>query len=172
MTSAAMRGCWPSRGESIIVAATSFGSTNDAPFLAAPHCNSVRDAVRARDLPLTPLTPPELPATAEALTPPAAYADWWRATEDCAGLHGDLSRITWFVVPGRTSFTYGAAQYDGYWWNGVHWILLAGEKVENPLVVRHEMLHELLGRGDHPAEYFQGRCAALVICNEACREDG
>ena len=123
-----------------------------------------------RDFPLAP-EPPELPSAAEALTPPATYADWWRATEECAGLRGDLSRITWFVVPGRTSFTYGTGQYDGYWWNGVHWILLAGEKVENPLVVRHEMLHELLGRGDHPAEYFQRRCAAVVTCNEACRED-
>ena len=47
----------------------------------------------------------------------------------------------------------------------------ATAKVENPLVVRHEMLHELLGRGDHPAEYFQRRCGSVVICNEVCRED-
>jgi len=140
------------------------------PRSAIPLATLLALAGACRDFPLAPVEP-ELPATSEALTPPATYADWWSATEECSGLRGDLSRITWFVVPGRTSFTYGNGQYDGYWWNGVHWILLAGEKVENPMVVRHEMLHELLGRGDHPAEYFQRRCAAVVICNEACRED-
>jgi hypothetical protein len=124
-----------------------------------------------RELPLAPV-PPELPAGAESLTPLATYADWWRETEQCAGLQGDLSRVTWFVVPNRTSFVYGDGQYDGYWWNGVHWILLAGEKVENGLIVRHEMLHELLGRGDHPAEYFQRRCGTVVVCNDTCRADG
>jgi hypothetical protein len=43
--------------------------------------------------------------------------------------------------------------------------------VDNAAIVRHEMLHDLLGRGDHPAEYFQRRCAAVVACNEACRAD-
>ena len=124
-----------------------------------------------RELPAAPVVP-DLPPGTEALAPLPSYAEWWRATEDCAGTSGDLSRVTWFVVPGRTSFMYGNGQYDGYWWNGVHWILLAGDKVNNALIVRHEMLHELLGRGDHPAEYFQQRCATVVACNEACREDG
>jgi hypothetical protein len=53
----------------------------------------------------------------------------------------------------------------------VHWILLAGEKVTDAGIVRHEMLHELLGRGDHPARYYQQLCANVVTCNEACRED-
>jgi hypothetical protein len=123
-----------------------------------------------RELPLAPVTPPDFPSAAEALTPPDSYIDWWRATEDCAGRHGDLSRVTWFVIPDHASFLYGNGQYDGYWWNGVHWILLAGEKVNDPMIVRHEMLHELLGRGDHPPEFFLRRCADLVACNGACRE--
>jgi len=123
-----------------------------------------------RDLPLAPAIP-ELPAGAEALTPLATYADWWSATEQCAGLHGNMTRVHWFVVPNRTSFVYRDGQYDGYWWDDVHWILLAGDKVANGMIVRHEMLHELLGRGDHPAEYFQRRCGAVVICNETCQTD-
>src|SRR5437868_4397619 len=83
-----------------------------------------------RDLPLAPATP-ELPAGAEALTPLATYSDWWRSTEQCAGLLRDMSRVTWFVVPNRTSFVYGNGQYNGYWWDGVHWIVLAGDKVDN-----------------------------------------
>jgi hypothetical protein len=123
-----------------------------------------------REILLSAPVAPELPPNAEALTPPDSYADWWKATQECAGIQGDLSRITWFVIPGHASFLYENGKYDGYWWNGVHWILLAGEKVNDPLIVRHEMLHELLGRGDHPAEYFQGRCANLVACTESCRE--
>jgi hypothetical protein len=114
---------------------------------------------------------PALPPGAQTFVPPAEYADWWNATEQCAGRTGDMSRVRWFDVPGRTSFAYLDGQYDGYWWDQVHWIILAGDKVENGLVVRHEMLHELLGRGDHPAAYFQQRCAAIVECNETCRAD-
>ena len=121
-----------------------------------------------REAPLAPAFP-ELPAGAESLTPPASYANWWRDTEQCAGMSGDMSRITWFVVPGRTSFVYQDGKYDGYWWNGVHWIILAGDKVSDSLIVRHEMLHELLGRGDHPPAYFQQKCAAVVVCNDMCR---
>jgi hypothetical protein len=123
-----------------------------------------------RDLPLEPsAAPPELPPGSEALTPLATYADWWRATEECAGRPGDMTRVSWFVVPNRASFLYGDAKYDGYWWDRVHWILLAGEKVSNGMLVRHEMLHEILGRGDHPPAYFQGRCATVVICEGICR---
>jgi hypothetical protein len=128
-------------------------------------------AAGCRDFSLAP-APPELPPGAEALTPLATYADWWQATERCAGVSGNMSRISWFVVPNHTSFVYDNVQYDGYWWNGVHWILLAGEDVTDGMLVRHEMLHELLGRGDHPAKYFQQQCAALVVCNYACRADG
>jgi len=123
-----------------------------------------------RDFPLA-LATPELPAGAESLTPLATYTAWWQATEQCAGLRGNMARVTWFVVPNRTSFIYDDVQYDGYWWDRVHWIILAGEKVTDGMVVRHEMLHELLGRGDHPAEYFQQRCAGVVVCNDACRAD-
>jgi hypothetical protein len=112
--------------------------------------------------------PPELPAGAQPITPPADYGQWWSAVEQCAGRIANMSRIQFFSLPGRTSFMYQDGQYDGYWWNGVHWILLAGDKVQNGMIVRHEMLHDLLGRGDHPAVYFQERCAGIVACNGTC----
>jgi hypothetical protein len=115
--------------------------------------------------------PPELPSGAEALVAPSTYVEWWRETERCAGVYAELKRVSWFVVPNRTSFPYRGGQYDGYWWNGVHWILLAGDKVQNAMIVRHEMLHDLLGKGNHPARYFQERCAGVVGCNEVCRAD-
>lgn len=115
--------------------------------------------------------PPDLPASAQPLTPLQTYAGWWADVERCAGLTADLSRVQWFVVPNADSFNYRGTYYDGYWWSRVHWITLADTKIENAALVRHEMLHDLLGRGDHPALYFQQRCATIVVCNQDCRAD-
>lgn len=114
---------------------------------------------------------PDLPPSAEPLSPLAVYDDWWRATQECSGRSGTLARVSWFVVRGSDSFAYRGVRYDGYWWNGVHWITLAESRVQDPGIVRHEMLHDLLGRGDHPAEFFQQRCRTIVVCNEDCRAD-
>ena len=115
--------------------------------------------------------PPPLPESAQALAPLAVYQSWWTETEECSGASGALARVHWFVVPESNSFTYQGVRYDGYWWSDVHWITLASTKVQDPYIVRHEMLHDLLGRGDHPAEYFQRRCGGVVACNESCRSD-
>lgn len=128
-------------------------------------CASCRDFTAADAV-------PELPAGAEPIQTPAGYAQWWGQVEQCAGRVASMSRVQFFSIPGRTSFTYHDGQYDGYWWNGVHWIVLAGEKVEDGMIVRHEMLHDLLGRGDHPAAFFQERCGAIVACNGSCRTEG
>lgn len=117
------------------------------------------------------VAPPDLPASAQPLTPLSTYASWWSDVERCAGLSADLARVRWFVVPHADSFNYRGTYYDGYWWSQVHWITLADAKVQNAAIVRHEMLHDLLGRGDHPAVYFQQRCATVVACNEDCRAD-
>ena len=105
-----------------------------------------------REFTTTPL-PPDLPDGAQAIDAPADYGVWWSATEQCAGRTAAMSRVQWFTMPGRTSFMYGDGQYDGYWWNDVHWILLAGDKVQNGMIVRHEMLHDLLQTGEHPAAF-------------------
>ncbi len=115
--------------------------------------------------------PPELPATAQPLVALSIYETWWRATEQCSGLSANMSRVRWFVVPESDSFTYQGGRYDGYWWDEVHWITLASAKVQTGEIVRHEMLHDLLGRGDHPAEFFQRRCGSVVYCNQDCRAD-
>jgi hypothetical protein len=121
-----------------------------------------------RDFALAP-PPPELPAGSIELVPQATYAAWWSDIERCVGKFKAMSRVSWFVVPNQASFTIGDGRYDGFWWDGVHWILLAGTRVDNPMVVRHEMLHEILGTGAHPAEFFMRRCGELVVCNGICR---
>jgi len=115
--------------------------------------------------------PPPLPPGTESLRAPSEYRSWWSDTEECSGLRGDLSRIAWFKVPNTDEFEYRGKSFNGYWWS-VHWVVLASPFVDDPGVVRHEMLHDLLNRGDHPAEYFQQKCAGIVVCNEDCRADG
>jgi hypothetical protein len=90
------------------------------------------------------------------LDPPAVYQDWWAKTEACSGLSGDFTRISWSVIEG-SSFSCSSGQCAGHW-SEDHHIYLAGDWVMDEMVVRHEMLHELIGRPGHPAPPFGQGC--------------
>ena len=71
-----------------------------------------------------------------------------------------MDKVTWYVVPGVRTFPTEAGERVGYWSKsrmGTR-IILAGNYRDDELVVRHEMLHELLGREGHPDVYFRDRC--------------
>ena len=90
------------------------------------------------------------PAGAVEFAPPAAYGTWWAEIESCAGISGDFATIEWYEVPGSS---YSCPAYDGEcagWWQPPHTIYLAETRVHDRLLVEHEMLHDLLQRGDHP----------------------
>lgn len=107
------------------------------------------------------LAPPSpLPATAQAMNPPEQYRTWWAETEACSGLQGSFEQIKWFVVPDSLTFSTNTGEKVGLWTEssaGTR-IIIAGAYSGHELVVRHEMLHALLDREGHPAEYFQTRC--------------
>lgn len=98
---------------------------------------------------------------------PIQYANWWRMTEACSGLEGNLDAITWYSVM-SSEFTIDGESYDGYWFGADDRILLSYPSVSDGRVVRHEMLHALLRSGAHPVEYFVTRCGALAPCGTAC----
>jgi hypothetical protein len=114
--------------------------------------------------------PPPLPTGATSLSVQAQYSAWWADVEDCSGNQADMRRIYWFQVP-NANFIYRGKAFDAYWWS-THWVVIAEPYVQDAGIVRHEMLHDLLNRGDHPKEYFQQKCAAVVACNAECRADG
>lgn len=87
---------------------------------------------------------------------PAVYREWWAETESCSGLSGDFERIEWLVVPGY-SFDCSSGQCAGHWRDG-HRIYLAEEWMLNEMVVRHEMLHDLMNGGGHPNPPFGKGC--------------
>ncbi|MGH7701596.1 MAG: hypothetical protein ACREMO_00740 [Gemmatimonadales bacterium] len=106
------------------------------------------------------LEPSPLPQGAELIVAPPTYQSWWAKTEECSGLEGNLNRIAWYVVPGVSTFPSEIGEVVGFWSRtdaGTR-IIVAGDYVMNELVIRHEMLHELLRHAGHPPEYFGERC--------------
>jgi hypothetical protein len=90
------------------------------------------------------------------MDPPAVYREWWGKTEACSGLSGDFDRVQWSVVPGN-GFKCSSGTCAGHW-QPDHRIYLAQDWTMNEMVVRHEMLHDLLGRPGHPDPPFGNPC--------------
>jgi hypothetical protein len=101
-----------------------------------------------------------LPEGAVQMEAPMSYQLWWHKTEGCAELTGRMEAVTWYVVPGVSTFPTESGDKVGFWTkspDGTR-IILAGDYRDHELVVRHEILHELLGREGHPEMYFRDRC--------------
>lgn len=96
------------------------------------------------------------PAGGEPMEPPALYREWWARTQACSGIEGNFDRIRWWVVEGD-GFECPSGQCAGRW-NDDHDIYIASDYVSNEMVVRHEMLHDLIGRPGHPDPPFGTGC--------------
>jgi hypothetical protein len=120
-----------------------------------------------------PTAPPPLPAGAAPMTRPVVYAAWWEMVKACSGVSGDLERVSWYSAPPANpeeggGFEVDGEEYDGYWYESGHRIVVLDSRRLDGPVVRHEMLHELLRRGNHPREAFVGSCAGVVNCRDGC----
>ena len=116
-----------------------------------------------------------LPENATRFSPPAAYELWSTIIEQCSGHRLDRARVRYYSVPT------GTLRYDGTRIAGLTvfdfgfvTILLDADFVRGlGDVVRHEMLHAVLGPGyGHPREYFLERCAGIVPCAGDCLVEG
>jgi hypothetical protein len=92
----------------------------------------------------------------EPIDPPSQYRTWWARTEACSGRQGNFDRIKWYVVPGH-GFKCPGGTCAGHW-NSDHDIFIAGDWTNTEMVVRHEMLHDLLGQSGHPDPPFGKGC--------------
>ena len=97
---------------------------------------------------------------AQAVAALPDYQAWWSATEQCSGLRGNFRELEFYQVPNVSSFSSPIGTVVGLWNQSgpANRITLAGNYLDNELVVRHEMLHALLEREGHPVEYFVTRC--------------
>lgn len=98
------------------------------------------------------------PPAAERIDPHTEYRALWAEAEACTGTVADINRVTFWVVPGH-SFDCPAGQCAG--WHSGHDIFLSEDWADYPLVVKHEMVHELLQKGGHPAVPFQSPCHVM-----------
>lgn len=107
---------------------------------------------------LGPMSP--LPDRAVRFAPPVEYQEWWARTESCAGRRNHPEALVWYVVPEVSAFWTPQGPVVGRWTRGSDGarIVIAGAYLGDELVVRHEMLHALLDRGDHPQEVFAEQC--------------
>jgi hypothetical protein len=105
-------------------------------------------------------------AGAEWMSVPRTYPAWYEKTAQCAQLPNlDYHKIEWYVVPDVVTFSTDIGEKVALWedlGDGYSRITVSGYYVENEMVVRHEMLHDLLNRygapTGHPALYFEERC--------------
>ena len=101
-----------------------------------------------------------LPAGAVEIRPSLAYQAWFQKTEACSGISGNVENVQWYVVPGVETFSTDRGDKVGMWLKTTRGsvIVVAGNYQDHEMVVRHEMLHSLIGQSGHPSDYFVGRC--------------
>lgn len=116
-------------------------------------------------------TAPDLPDGAQRFTPPPVYQFWWSMVESCSGRSGSLAGVRWYFVAGDQPIVVDGHRYDAFWYASSNQIVIAEDATLDGALVRHEMLHALLGDGDHSRESFLGRCAGVVVCTGQCLED-
>ncbi|NUO95344.1 MAG: hypothetical protein HOQ14_12735 [Gemmatimonadaceae bacterium] len=110
------------------------------------------------------------PDDAIEVAPGAPYARWWTMTQSCAGHARPMGQVHFYVVP-RLSIDDGATRYAGYWYRDGNRIVLAQPYATDGAVVRHEMLHALLQRGDHQRVDFVDHCGGIVDFGDGLHEE-
>jgi hypothetical protein len=121
-----------------------------------------------------------LPGGAVRFDPPAVYARWWALVEACSGRQSDFNSWTWYRVPINAWRAAGYQNFAAYTNVLGHRIVMEEGVESEGVIIRHEMLHALLGpvyasgnsAMEHPPAYFRGRCAGVVGCDQGCEDAG
>lgn len=83
----------------------------------------------------------------------------WNEVEACSGISGDFNRVAFYLAP-------NGIKRNGVWVNAL-WeedgnrISLTPPFKNDPRTIKHEAMHALLQRADHPPHYFNGVCGDL-----------
>lgn len=97
-------------------------------------------------------------APASGLTryaPPPIYATWWAKDVACAGVSPrPIPVVSWWTKDQPMLLQGGDGEAKvGYWFADFNKVAITRAYITDERVVRHEMLHALLGRTDHPAMF-------------------
>ena len=110
------------------------------------------------------------PTDAHEIGPAAPYARWWAMTESCSGRSGSLAAVRFYTIPEATLEGDGAS-FVAYWFEEGNRIVFVDGRSMNGATVRHEMLHALLGTGEHPRADFVDRCGGIVAFGDPVHEE-
>lgn len=111
------------------------------------------------------LVPLPLPEGAQEFRPELVYRGWWQEMEICSARSADFDAVRWYIIPGEIPFRVPTHDYPvlGYWDEAANRIvLLSFLPARRAPYIRHEMLHAILRRVDHPAEFFERRCGPTI----------
>ncbi len=92
------------------------------------------------------------PEGAAPLEIPSVYRQWWAEVEQCAQKKATMDRVRFWVLKGD-EFPCPNGPCVGRW-NSPHDVYIAETWVHNASLVKHEMLHDILGTGEHPPTVF------------------
>jgi hypothetical protein len=84
------------------------------------------------------------PEGAVPFAPPMSYRAQWDSAQACSGKTGDFDRLKFYVIPGM-DFPCPTGRCIGEW-SPPHHISIAENWQNINWVVRHEMLHDLVGK--------------------------
>ncbi|MBK8003952.1 MAG: hypothetical protein IPK12_08390 [Gemmatimonadetes bacterium] len=107
---------------------------------------------------------PPLPDGAVAFVPDSTYPAYWAQMEACSGKRGSFTAVHWYYVPGFDPFPAPGVKDDvvGYWHPSDNRIVLLQNVPNPPALIRHEMLHALIRRTDHPTHFFVDLCGETI----------
>lgn len=91
---------------------------------------------------------------------------WWQEVQACSGLKGDIDRLKFFVVNDSIILLKGRVYHAGAADVETHSLYFTRGNERSPFVVKHEMLHDLIGHGGHPVIPFATPCNLYRIDGE------
>lgn len=109
----------------------------------------------------------DFPLSAVPFAPPAQFRAWWEIVESCSGRRARFDDVKWFQVLSGEILVQGESAV-GAWFADGNRIALLGEGDYSGPLVRHEMLHAILGSGKHSTDYFEEKCGDVVVCGRVC----
>ena len=89
--------------------------------------------------------------------------------EGCVGKTVPFSATRWYIVPGESVRLEG--RFVSGYWSPDGFIVLAESLSTNGSLVRHEMLHAIIGKSGHSRTAFLESCAGIVNCSADCVQD-
>lgn len=100
------------------------------------------------------------PDTVQVFGEPHGFRAVWDSVQACVGKRGDFERITFMVYPDREIYFIlsNGNKAAGYADWRHHTIYFATNWIHQAFYIKHEMVHELLQRDNHPIIPFKFPC--------------